>query len=150
MKISELGPLHLQQLRRTKGAGSSTAFDDLLAAAEESVEAGEAPATQQTSQTAAPAALGNLLSLQELPDALSRRRKALNTSRQSVDMLENLRRDMLVGRLGLSCITKMQQQLTQLAEQKRDNPEMAPLLDEIELRLAVEHAKLERAAKLHH
>lgn len=85
-----------------------------------------------------------LLSVQEMPDALAGRKRALQRGNSLLDQLEELRLGLLAGifpreRLG---------ELARLARTARDaveDPRLATVLDEIDLRVAVELAKLDLA-----
>lgn len=99
-----------------------------------------------TTATPAPmtvAGVAGLLSLQEVEDALGGRRRALARGERLLDSLEGLRMALLGGALPRA-------QLAALAQLARDHaplvddPRLAEILAEIELRAAVELAKLER------
>jgi hypothetical protein len=93
------------------------------------------------------AALGGLLALQELPDAAERRRRGLRRGHILLDRLEELRLALLDGRLPEATLRALQ---AGLVDRGRSNePRLAALLEEIELRVAVELAKLERLVVPH-
>jgi len=86
--------------------------------------------------------LDALLSLQELPDALAGRRRAVQRGSSLLDRLEDLRLGLLAGIVPRERL----QQLAELAQSARDgvdDPRLAELLDQIDLRVAVELAKLD-------
>jgi len=106
-----------------------------------------ASALQEEPPAQAPAAppklnpLDALLSLQELPDALAGRRRAVQRGSSLLDRLEDLRLGLLAGIVPRERL----QQLAELAQSARDgvdDPRLAELLDQIDLRVAVELAKL--------
>jgi hypothetical protein len=101
---------------------------------------GDAPAAA----AAPPPALGQiegLLTVQELPDPLMRRRRAVQRGHTLLDRLEELRLALLAGGLPRARLDE----LARLARTARETVEDAGLgrvLDEIDLRVAVELAKL--------
>lgn len=87
--------------------------------------------------------LGAILAVQEIDDPLDARRRARDRGEQLLDTLDELRLALLDGRLPAAKL----QALRQLATAQRgrvDDPALDAVLDEIELRTAVELAKLER------
>lgn len=85
-----------------------------------------------------------LLGVQEVTEEELKRRKAVKKGRFTLDALENLRDAMLVGTLPLSTL----KQLEKLVAEERgttSDPVLNSILDDIELRAAVEMAKLEMA-----
>jgi hypothetical protein len=105
---------------------------------------------EASSEEAAPAAVGgpaplaavdSLLALQEVPDAATGRSRALLRGQDMLDHLDEIRLGLLMGAIP-------QQKLSALIQTVRDNrdqvedPRIAAVLDEIELRAAVELAKL--------
>jgi hypothetical protein len=136
MKIDPAAPQRPSSLRRAGAAGSarSDAFAKALAdSAVPSSIGGGSPI----------GALNAMLALQEVPDALDSRSRAKRRGEQILDLLDRVR-------LGLLSGTLSQAQLAQLAQTIRarreeiDDPRLAEILDEIELRAAVELAKFSR------
>ena len=137
MKIDPAAPQRPAALRRAGAAGGarSDAFAKALAdsAAPSSVGGGSPIG-----------ALNAMLALQEVPDALDSRSRAKRRGEQILDLLDRVRLGLLAGTLS-------QAQLAQLAQTIRarreeiDDPRLAEILDEIELRAAVELAKFSRA-----
>ena len=127
-------------VRRT-GSVDGSVFADALGKAEAAAAGGvEAPVT------AAPiGSVGLLLGAQEVDDREMERRKSMKRGRATLDMLTQLRDGLLMGSLPLSTIRNLQQ----LVEQERAavilDPGLKDILDQIELRAAVEVAKLEAA-----
>lgn len=82
-----------------------------------------------------------LLSIQEVPYATSRRSRGLQRGHDILDELEELRRGLVLGTLAPAQIER----LRALAGRERarvDDPHLAEILNEIEIRAAVELAKL--------
>jgi len=131
------GPARKDGTRKSGEAGHS--FSRLIARGE---EAGETHAAG----SAAPATgVDALLSLQEVSDGLSgRRRQAVKRGRTLIEHLEEIRIGLLTGRLS-------RERLIQLARILREprapdlDPTLAEALAEVELRAEVELAKLSKS-----
>lgn len=128
-----------RSVKRTAAAGGS-GFADALSAAEEAAatDGAEAPAG-----IAAMNGVGSLLGAQEVDDREHGRRKAVRRGRLTLDALGQLRDGLLMGQLPLSTIRTLEK----LVEQERGfaDPALQSILDDIEVRAAVEIAKLESA-----
>ena len=88
-------------------------------------------------------ALGALLALQEVSSELGQRSRGQHRGEELLDHLDALRLGLLEGRLPLIVVER----LSALVAARRgqiDDPKMGAILDEIELRVAVELAKLGR------
>jgi hypothetical protein len=88
---------------------------------------------------AALASLDAVLALQGLPDAAERRRRAVRHGHALLDGLEALRLALLDGSLSSATLRQLAERREPLGE-----PRLDAVLAEIELRAAVEVAKLER------
>lgn len=121
--------------------------DDRAAAADRSFTLGQGSEASAAAGTQGPLnteALAGLLSLQEINDELSGRRRALAHGDKLLDALDGLRLALLAGTLPRAHIAA----LAQLAQEHIalvDDPRLAEILAEIELRAAVELAKLENS-----
>lgn len=115
-------------------AGSGPAF----------VPAGEQGAARASSTTpVAPAAgLDAILALQAVGDFTESRRKAVKRGTRLLDLLEEMKADLLVGRATPERLDAMASQLGTLRE--RVEPDLDAVIDGIELRVRVELAKLGR------
>ena len=136
MKISENGSIRSQPLRRVgrTGNGKATDFAHHLSAGE------EAPASAPVTGTASVGAVDSLLALQEVGDAATGRSKGLQRASNLLDHLDEIRYGLLMGGLSKDSL----QDLARSVRQQRatvDDPRLAEVLDEIELRAAVELAK---------
>jgi len=101
----------------------------------------EQPAAPTSAPTAPPAVNG-LFALQEVADSLTGRRRATARGIALLDKLDELRVALLTGRFPRSQL----EALRQLAREHGptvDDPALAAILQEIELRVAVELAKLD-------
>lgn len=143
MKISGFEPIkQTGGAAKPKGASqvSGGGFSSLLGLsdAEES-----APAAAPRS-LAATGSLTGLLGMQEVSEEEHRRKKTLKRGHDMVEVLERLRRQLLLGDITPATIS----QLSAIIADKKQlvlDPELAGLIQDIELRAAVELAKLEMA-----
>ncbi len=124
-------------VRRTGGADGAQ-FAEALARAE------GAGAAEATGNVAAMSGVGALLGAQEVSEHEVRKRKSIRKARFTLEALEQLRDALLFGSLPLSALTRLE---NLVAEERlaTDDPVLQQILDEIELRAAVELAKLEMA-----
>ena len=101
----------------------------------------DAAAAAQTHAATAMQAVEGLLSLQEVPDPATGRRRAVARGTDLLDALDELRLAILAGVLPRARL----EALARLAAERGpmvDDPRLAEVLAEIELRAAVELAKL--------
>jgi hypothetical protein len=136
MKVEGGRPVGTGDLRKTgKAARGSDSFAAGLPAEE---------AMPAAAPVAAPAVSGldALFALQEVPDALAERGRALAHGERILDRLEELRRGLLLGRIGRERLGE----LARLAHESMSgltDPRLRELMGEIELRAQVELAKLQ-------
>lgn len=133
-------PSRVDAKKRTSGVGS-TSFSSLLDGAEETSDV----ATPDSVSNAAPlTGAGMLLGLQEVSGDEIERKRAMKKGKSIIDALDQLRDALLIGSLSPATIRQLE---TVLAEKRAVNndPRLNAILDEIEVRAAVELAKLERA-----
>jgi hypothetical protein len=143
-KVGYTRPIATPKAVRRAGAAASSGFADALSQAE---GAAEIEATEAASGMAATGNLGGLIGLQEVDEREHRRRRAVKRGRLTLDALANLRDALLMGVLPISTIEKLEK----IVEQERSantDPVLAGILDDIEVRAAVEIAKLEMAGVL--
>ena len=137
MKIDPLASQGLATPRR-KGRGEAVGSGAFASDLE-----GETPAAASVGAGASLGQVDALLALQEVPDSLVGDAGAKRRGEELLEELEQLRLGLLAGvlpREGLDRLTRL------LAERRGeiDDPRLAAVIDEIELRAAVELAKLER------
>ena len=133
MRIEWTPPLR----RAARRGGKADSAGEPFAAALEGDTAAAPPA--------APPSIGavtGLLTLQEVPDELGRRRRAVQRADAMLDRLDELRLGLLAGVLPRHRLEELAR-LAKTAQQKLDDPRLALVLDEIDLRVAVELAKLD-------
>lgn len=125
-----------------KKAGESGAFSKML-------ESGEAEESAHSSSTAAPGAVQNLFMLQGESDAERKRRdRATNRARDALSLLDQITYALLNSAVSTAHLARLKALASVEGEAVAD-PRLAAVLDEIDLRLAVETAKLEKAAESH-
>lgn len=138
MKISENGSVRSQLLRRIArtGNGKATDFAHHLASGDDD----QAPASAPVTGTASVGSVDSLLSLQEVGDAATGRSKGLQRATDLLDQLDEIRHGLLVGGLSRNSLQELARSIRQQRAMIGD-PRLAEVLDEIELRAAVELAK---------
>ena len=143
MKVEPTAPRPATTVRKT--GGSSASGSGAFAKALSDTQPAHSP---QMPLSVGFTDLNTVLALQEAPDATSRNRaKQRGKERASLmlDQLDEIRMGLLLGTIPMAKL----EQLAQLVRAKRDqidDPKLLAILDEIELRAAVELAKLSRPA----
>ena len=141
MKITGFGSItSTTSTSKKRGISQSGSFADVLAAA-------EGPDVSQAgsiNDVAATAALNNLLALQEISEEDVRRRKLAQQGNNMLDALEKLRQQLLIGTLPAHVLQDLSRQLS-VQKQMVNDPELNAIIEDIELRTAVELAKIEKA-----
>jgi hypothetical protein len=135
MRIEGPPPLRRTAVRRD-GDKAEAAGDKFAAALDDSEPAAAA------AQSPAVSALEGLLSIQEMPDALVGRRRAMLRADVLLDRLEDLRLGLLAGVVPRDRLEELAR-LARTARDTVDDPRLAAILDQIDLRAAVELAKLD-------
>lgn len=140
MKITGFGTIsNTSSTNKRRGVTGTGAFADLLSAAEAGLDG-----ISQTHDVAATSALNNLLALQEISEEDIHRKKLVQQGNNMLDTLEQLRRQLLVGSLPPQVLLDISRQIS-LQKQAVSDPRLGAIIDEIELRAAVELAKIEKA-----
>ncbi len=137
MKIDPLANRGLSPPRRKNRAEAPGSGDFAKQLADE-VSAGAA-----ASHSASLGKVDALLALQEVPDSLTGEARARQRGEDLLDELERLRLGLLAGALPHEQLVRLNHLLSERREQIHD-PGLAAIVAEIELRAAVELAKLER------
>ncbi len=100
------------------------------------------PRPAQTSSIAASTGIDALLALQAVDDATTGRRKAVRRANLLLDALEDIRADLLAGRVSEGRLNRAMALLAQA--RTATDPGLDALVADIELRVRVELAKLGR------
>jgi hypothetical protein len=114
--------------RRTAGSGFSVSNDNT---------AGKAAAAQVAGGING---IDALLALQEVEDAIERRRRFAKRGSKALDMLDALKVQIIEGRIDLPTLTRLEGMLNELTERSGED-QLDGVLDAIGLRVAVEIAK---------
>ena len=136
MKISGPGPIVPASVRRPNNRPAGDSDDGF--AAHLSGDEGQ-PAAVGGPARLAPT--NNLLALQEVTDATQSRRRAVRRGKDLLDRLDEIRHALLLGSISPDRLVALARALRDQRAQI-DDPQLIGVLDEIELRAAVELAKL--------
>lgn len=129
---------------KRSSASDETAFSSALSdvlAAEETAHSTPLQATQPLANMSA------LLGAQEVNEAETQRRRAINQGKFTLDILEKLRDALLSGHIPTNTLKQLENMVRQERLQSND-PRLNEVLDDIELRAMVEIAKLEMSGIL--
>ena len=140
MKVKGPGGVSPSSTKKVKkSSASGTGFAKSVDAS-----SGQAPASEvRNIGGAAPiSGVDALLSLQEMPDATGGRSKGLLYGKDMLEHLESIRRDILLGAIPKARLKALSDTIKRRRDQFQD-PGLADVLDQIELRARVELAKLE-------
>ena len=142
MKITGFGTISSNSnVNKKRGAGAAGMFSDILSASETQDTAGAAA----TNDVASMAGLSNLLALQEISEKDVYKRKMVQHGHSMLDSLDKLRRQILMGTVPPHLLHDIARQLS-IQKQGVADPQLLAIMEDIELRTAVELAKLEMAA----
>ena len=141
MKVNGPGPIQNNAVRRTR-KGADRSGKGSFAQEVSATETEPAALTQvQGSNSLAP--VDSLIALQEVEDSTTGRKRGMARGKEMLELLDNIRHGLLIG--GIS-----RQKLESLVRSVRsdrlaiEDPKLEEVLDEIELRAAVELAKYEQ------
>ena len=87
-----------------------------------------------------------LLALQDVGGPLERKRRAVRRAGRLLDVLDDIKVGMLEGELSPGDLDRLRRAIRDERDQTED-PKLEAVLDDIELRAAVEMAKLEQASR---
>jgi len=141
IKIDPVSPKPVAANRRVGGTSTATGGGEFAKALGDTQSSGGHPVSMSMSVNS----LSVVLAVQETPDAAKGRAKqrARDRGLKMLDFLEEIRVGLLMGAIPKDRL----EQLAQMVRAKReqiDDPKLTAILDEIELRAAVELAKLSR------
>lgn len=135
MKISNAGSVSNKDSKvKKKSSASDGSFSRLMNVEETSATSGVAPVN--------PVSAIAVLNEVEGVDSDGRKRQAVNHGNEILDELENLRDGLLYGGVSVGRLERINQMLSQKREQIQDDPKLEELINEIEVRAAVELAKM--------
>lgn len=138
MKIDRTSSPNTAPLRRKDPASgaSGSGFTDAL-------KGSDAAGSAEVGAGGVVGGLDALLALQEVPDQQSGRAKARQHGQRLLDLLDELRVNLLEGRVPDAALSHLAEEADR-ARAQTDDPHLDGILDEIELRARVELAKLAR------
>lgn len=140
-KVGYSKPVGASRNIRKTGSADGVAFASALEAAE------GVAAAAPTAPVAAMTGVTGLIGINEVNERDVQRRKAIKRGRFTLDALSQLRDALLMGSVPIATLKNLERLV---AEERAltDNPALNAIMDEIELRAAVEIAKLEVAGLL--
>ncbi|HUN51686.1 MAG TPA: flagellar assembly protein FliX [Candidatus Sulfotelmatobacter sp.] len=135
MKISGPGPLVPASVRRANRPSGEAEEGFATHLPGEETQAAAVGAAARLAPT------NNLLALQEIADATHSRRRAVRRGKDLLDRLDEIRHALLLGSIAPERLVSLARMLRD-QRSTIDDPRLLAVLDEIELRAAVELAKL--------
>lgn len=132
MKIESTVPVTSKGLKKKGGSVSGAGFSDFMSGDVDEVD-GAVPAMP----------LSSLAMLNEVEDATESPKKAVERGHDMLDELEKVRDGLLFGGISVSRLENIQKLIAK-KEGMVDDPQLAEVMEEIEIRAAVELAKLGR------
>ena len=147
MKITNTNPVRPSSSANRKkdassvSSSSSSDFLDILGGTEAAGATTSAPPITDIQPLNT---VGALLSLQEMPEDEIRNRKAYSEGKSAIETLEQLRDSLLTGSVSPHMLKTLQRHVENHKGLNAD-PRLTEILNDIELRTAVELAKLEQA-----
>lgn len=144
MKITEYGAIrNASDIKRRKLDGSTSAsFADML----DSVSTDDTATAPSLSDLSPVQGVNNMLALQEISDEEVNRKKMVQKGNDMLDSLEKLRQQLLIGGVPMAVLRELGSRISKQRQLVSD-PRLLAIIDDIELRAAVELAKLEMAAR---
>lgn len=140
MKVDGYGNIKsVASSKKRSGVAQAGGFSELL----DSSIADDA-ASSSIHDVSSPTQISGLLALQEVSDDDFSRKKNIQHGENIINSLENLRRGLLLGNLPIHILRDIEQKIAAKRVGFNDQ-KLTAILDEIELRAAVEIAKLEMA-----
>lgn len=137
MKIDANRPIGTGPARRDNRTSGSGGFADNLP-----VDGGTEQGAAAVAAAPATTGLDALFALQEVPDATAGRKRAFARGQKLLDRLDDLRLGLLLGHISRDKLAELAR-LAGEGSKEVDDPALRGILDEIELRAAVELAKLQ-------
>ncbi len=137
MKISSTRPLRTTPARASQRATAKKGADFSSQIADEPAAVGA------VSPTAPLGAVDGILAVQEVPSATDGRSRGIKRGYNILDHLDDIRLGLLTGSIPRKRLVDLGQDIKQARDTVID-PELSAILDDIELRAAVELAKLDR------
>ena len=146
VRINSISTSHTERAnaKKKKSGVSSSAFSNLL---DEAENISETAASAPVTESAPVSGINPMLGLQEISDEEVQRKKLLKQGKQTVESLHELQHALLTGSVPASLLERLDGYVQEQRQESTD-PQLDAILDDIELRAAVEMAKLEKARSL--
>ena len=144
MKVEPVATRPASAVRKSPGSTASTGASSFAKTLNDT-QSGHGP---QMPVSVGLADLNAVLALQEAPNATTRsraRQRAKDRGNLMLDHLEEIRMGLLLGTIPMAKL-EILGQLVRAKREQIDDPKLLAILDEIEVRAAVELAKLSRGA----
>ena len=135
MKISGTGPIRPSPARPGKATRAKSGADF------SSALTGEAPAAGNVTSATPINPIDGILAIQEVSDATDGRSRGIKRGHGLLDRLDELRHGLLAGTIDRDRLLRMRREIAQ-QRVTLDDPRLSTILDEIDVRAAVELAKL--------
>lgn len=104
-------------------------------------DSSETVATSNVASSSPITSIDAIVALQGVDDSTSGNQKAVQKGKDLLDRLEEIRHGLLVGSIPVERLKQLQQTLSSY-DVKSEDPKLAAIVEEIEVRAAVELAKL--------
>jgi Class II flagellar assembly regulator len=137
---TKIGAPKRPERKKIASSGNGGAFSSLMDALSETSAASETVVANNVAASTPLSALDMLLSVQSAGEALQQRQKQLRHAHLTLDTLEELRHALLMGSVPIYLLQSIE---TRMGDMKHHSisPELRDIMEEIELRAAVELAK---------
>ncbi|WP_084264704.1 flagellar assembly protein FliX [Sneathiella glossodoripedis] len=136
MRVS--GPGNVNSTRKAKGGKSASKTGEKFSVPGETNEV----ATSSNVSSSAPiASIDAIVALQGVEDSVTSNKKAVSRGQDLLERLEEIRHGLLIGAIPVERLKQLQATLSKM-DVKAEDPKLAEILGDIELRAAVELAKL--------
>ncbi len=136
MRVS--GPGNVNSTQKAKGGKSASKTGAKFSVPSETAEIAT---TSNVSSSAPIASIDAIVALQGVDDSVTGNKKAVNRGQDLLERLEEIRHGLLIGAIPVERLKQLQITLSNM-DVKAEDPKLAEILGDIELRAAVELAKL--------
>jgi hypothetical protein len=126
--------------KKITSSGGESGFSSMMDALTETSAASETAVANNVASSTPLNALDMLLSVQAVGEELQQRQKQLRQAHLTLDGLEELRRALLLGTVPMTLLHTIETRMHTM-KQQAITPELYDVIEEIELRAAVELAK---------
>ena len=137
MKITSTRPLRTAPARASRRSAASQGSDF-------STQLADQPTTASAVTSSAPLnAVDGILAVQEVPTATDGRSRGIKHGYSILDHLDDIRLGLLSGSISSLRLVELSQEIVEVRDTVID-PRLSDILDDVELRAAVELAKLDK------